>query len=180
MNLIFLIQYPCLLPSLLLLHLLLLVHPLGDSFISTFLSHLVFDWLVFPIFSSSATLPSFFLLLLLVRLLSTTSQIVLFISLSCHDATSQLWRLSSGLAHLLSPLLVVSPIHQRPLPLSQAMNPPQPCPTQSEGVYASISIGEIVSIPSSIKKTLIHRGISLNSLPFVSFLKYSYASEKDW
>jgi hypothetical protein len=80
----------------------------------------------------------------------------------------------------LIPLLVVSPIHQIPLPLSQAMNPPQPCPTQREGVYASISVGEIVSIPSSIKKNLIHRRISLNSLPLASFLKYSYASEKYW
>jgi hypothetical protein len=55
-----------------------------------------------------------------------------------------------------------------------------PHPTPSEGVYAAISVGDIVNIPSSIKKTLIHRGISLNSLPLASFLKTTSAHEKYW
>jgi hypothetical protein len=60
------------------------------------------------------------------------------------------------------------------------MTLPQPRPTPSEGVYAAISVGDIVNIPSSIKKTLIHRGISLNSLPLASFLKIASAHEKYW
>jgi hypothetical protein len=60
------------------------------------------------------------------------------------------------------------------------MNPPQTFPTPSEGVYASISIGDIVIIHSSIKKTLIHEGISLNSLSLASFLKSASGGEKDW
>jgi len=48
-----------------------------------------------------------------------------------------------------------------------------------EGVYAAISVGSIINIPSSIKKTLIHMGISLNSLPLAYFLKSASAHEKD-
>jgi hypothetical protein len=47
-------------------------------------------------------------------------------------------------------------------------------------VYAAISVGDIINIPSSIKKTLIHRGISLKSLPLALFLKISSTREKDW
>jgi hypothetical protein len=57
---------------------------------------------------------------------------------------------------------------------------PQPLPTPSEDVYVAITVGDIVSIPSSIKKTLIHRGISLNNLPLDYFLKSTYAHEKGW
>jgi hypothetical protein len=70
------------------------------------------------------------------------------------------------------------PIFQRTLPLSQAMTLLQPTP--SEDVYDAILVRDIVNIPSFIKKTLIHRGIYLNSLPLASFLKIAYAREKYW
>jgi hypothetical protein len=58
------------------------------------------------------------------------------------------------------------------------MTPPQNDPTPRKGVYASISVRDMFNIPSSIKKTLIPRGISLNSLPLVYFLKYTSSLEK--
>jgi len=140
------------------------------------LFHLIFYWPIFPIFSSFTILPSILPLLLLVQLLSATYQTILLLSLSYCATISQLWRI----AHLLSQFLIAPPFVKEPSPLSQAMNPPQNHPTPREGVYNVISVGEIVNIPSSIKKTLIHRGISLNSLPSVSFLKYSFAHEKYW
>jgi hypothetical protein len=166
------------LPFLVLLHLLLLVHPLWDFFLSAPLSHLIFDWPVFLVFSSFTTLPSFLPRLLWVRLLSETSRNVSLLSLSYLTTTSQLWRLSSRLAHPLSPFLASSSVAKEPSPLSQAMIPPQTNPTPSEGVYVAISVRDIVSISSSIKKTLIHRGISLKSIPLASFLKYASAGEK--
>jgi hypothetical protein len=53
-------------------------------------------------------------------------------------------------------------------------------PTPNEGVYAAISIEDIINIRSSIKKTLIDLGIPLNSVPLAPFLKISAAHEKDW
>jgi hypothetical protein len=133
-NLLFLLQDPCQLPFPMLLHLLLLVHPLGDFFLSALLSHLIFDWPVFPVFSSFTTLPSVLPRLLLVQILSATSQTVSLLSLSYHTTTSQLWWLFSRLTHPLSPFLVSPPFFKEPSPLSQAMIPPQNHPTPSEGV----------------------------------------------
>jgi hypothetical protein len=72
------------------------------------------------------------------------------------------------------------PIFQRTLPLSHAMTLTPSRPTPSKGVYVVISVGDIINIPSSIKKALIHRWISLNSLPLAPFLKISSAHEKEW
>jgi hypothetical protein len=60
------------------------------------------------------------------------------------------------------------------------MNLTPPHPTPSEGVYVSISVGDIINIPSSTKKSLIHRRISLNNLPLASFLKIASNHEKYW
>jgi hypothetical protein len=139
------------------------------------LSHLIFDWTIFPVFSSSTTLPSFLPLLLLVLLLSATSRTDFLLSLSYHATTSQLWKLFSRLTHLLRSFLVSSPICKRTLsPLSGHESTP------SKGVYAAILVGDIVSIPSSIKKTLIQWGISLRSPPLMYFLKYASTHEKYW
>jgi hypothetical protein len=53
-------------------------------------------------------------------------------------------------------------------------------PTPRKGVYVAISVRNIINIPSSTKKVLIHRGISLKILPLVTFLKISSAHKKDW
>jgi hypothetical protein len=60
------------------------------------------------------------------------------------------------------------------------MTPPQTLPTRRKGVFVAISVRDIVNIPSSIKKTLIHRGLSLKSLPLASFLKSASSHEKYW
>jgi hypothetical protein len=161
-----------------LLHLLLLVHPLGDFFISSLLSHLIFDWPVFLVFSSFKTLPYMLPQLLLVQIIFATSQTSSVLSLSYCAITYQLWWLFSRLVHPLIPFLISPPFVKERSPLSQAMIPPQTDPTPSEGVYIAILVGDIITIPSSIKKTLIHKGISLNSLPLASFLKSSSTHEK--
>jgi len=53
-------------------------------------------------------------------------------------------------------------------------------PTPREDVYVSISDGDIINIPSSTKKALIHKGISLNNIPLAFFLKISSACKKYW
>jgi hypothetical protein len=71
-------------------------------------------------------------------------------------------------------------ICQRTLPLSHSMTLTLSRPTPRKDVYVAISVGDIINIPSSIKKTLIHWEISLNSLPLAPFLKISSVHEKDW
>jgi hypothetical protein len=72
------------------------------------------------------------------------------------------------------------PICQRTLPLSHSMTLTLPCLTPREGVYVASLVEDIVNIRSSIKKTLIHGGISLNSLPLAYFLKTASDHEKYW
>jgi hypothetical protein len=76
-------------------------------------------------------------------------------------------------------LLFPPHLSKNPSPFSSMTLTPSR-PTPSEGVYAAISVGDIINIPSSTKKALIHRGISLNSLPLVPFLKISSTHEKYW
>jgi hypothetical protein len=109
--------------------------------------------------------------------LNLSDYLVSFLISPCHHF-STMAALFKAHSSLESVSCCFPPIFQRILPLSQAMTLPQPRHTQSEGVYAAISVRDIVNIPSSIKKTLIHRRISLNSLPLVSFLKIASAHKK--
>jgi hypothetical protein len=72
------------------------------------------------------------------------------------------------------------PIVKESFPSLYSMTLTPSHPTPREGVYAAISVRDIINIPSSTKKYLIHRGISLTSLPLAPFLKISSPCEKDW
>jgi hypothetical protein len=98
MNLLDLLQVLDLICPPLLLHILLHVHPYGDSFLSVLLSATILYWLVFLVFSPSSTLPSFICLFLLIRVLSTTPQTASLLSLFFTTTTYQQWWLSLKLA----------------------------------------------------------------------------------
>jgi hypothetical protein len=66
LNLLDLPKGPDLLFPLFLLHILLLIHPYGDSFLSTLLFATILDWTIFLVFSPSSTLPSFLHMFLLI------------------------------------------------------------------------------------------------------------------
>jgi hypothetical protein len=111
--------------------------------------------------------------------LNFSNYLVAFLILS-HHHFSTIVALFKARSSLKSISYCFHSIFQRTLPLSNAMTITLSHPTTREGVYTAISVRGIINIPSSTKKSLIHRGISLNSLSLAPFLKISSAYEKDW